>query len=397
MDNGLAESSHPETRASIADIIDIKKLENENRHLLVLGFIVAFITISAVGPLLSKRKYTHSIVSEKGFHLPVRLVTLIKTPVESETQPEKDRKPEILTSPTESLSEAESPESTEQTAESVDETVKNDPEKRVTGSILYQPPPFRKLPPLIENKQELIASKDDSTIINYLQIPHKIPNSENDLFDIRDLNVRFQLSENTSTIVGPGYGIVYYDPFPDIEEEEDECRHFKYDILGIPIGGKGLAFGVGAQSIFLDVGGVLNSSRHFLKSIVWKVEDMIKEGRIQAHRSGSFSLVKEKDIRFMVLLWRYDRVDPRRISHCDRLYINKTKSEYIVPHFTYLKDMEKRGLASSLKKNGRIVYKANFSRDEILHTFISAFDAIKEAETKDVVLSYIDIINMKTD
>ena len=99
----------------------------------------------------------------------------------------------------------------------------------------------------------------------------------------------------------------------------------------------------------------------------------------------------------MVLLWRYDRVDPRRISHCDRLYINKTKSEYIVPHFTYLKDMEKRGLASSLKKNGRIVYKANFSRDEILHTFISAFDAIKEAETKDVVLSYIDIINMKTD
>ena len=99
----------------------------------------------------------------------------------------------------------------------------------------------------------------------------------------------------------------------------------------------------------------------------------------------------------MVLLWRYDRVDPRRISHKDRLYINKTKSNGIIPHFAYLKEMEKRGLASSLQKRGRIVYKANFSQDEILHTFIYAFNAIKEAETKDVVLTYIDLIKSMTD
>ena len=381
----------------ITDIIDINRLERENRKFLFIGYIVAILLVCSLEPFISLNKHKPSpAVRLQTSGIRVRLVTVPRItdeqPVLQELQPSPDTSVSSLKKEKNvSANEIK----TEPPVASVDDTLKNTlpvTDDREMVSILMQPPPMKKFPALVGKKSDPFSIREDSTKIDYLTIPFTSPESGAAQFDITDLHMDIPITENMTTILGPGYGIVYWNPFPDEDEVEDERRKFKYDLLGIPIGGKGLAFGVGPGSIFLDVGGALNSGRHFLKSVVWKIEDMVKEGRIQTMRDSEFSRVTEKDIRFMIVLWKYDRVDPRRIPHKDRLFIAKAESNEIMPHFKYLDSMENRGLASSLKKKGRLVYKANFTREEILHTFVYAYNAIQDPGTKHIVSDYIALI-----
>jgi len=387
----------PQKSHHITDIIDIIKLERENRKVLFIGYIVAILLVCALEPFIPLDKHRPSPSSRlPTARFRVRLVTVPRIadeqPVPQELQPPTDTSVSALRKDKDVRASSIK---TDTPVTSVDDTLNNirpaaDDSK--LASILMQPPLMKKFPALAGKKSDFLASTDDSTKIDYLTIPFTSPESGDAQFDIMDLHADIPITENMTTILGPGYGIVYWNPFPDDDEVEDERRKFKTDLLGIPIGGKGLAFGVGPGSIYLDVGGVLNSGRHFLKSIVWKIEDMVNEGRIQTMRNSEFSQVTEKDIRFMVLLWKYDRFDPGRIQHKDRLFIAKAESNEIMPHFRYLDSMEKRGLASSLKKKGRLVYKANFTREEILHTFVYAYNAIKQPGAKNIVFDYIVLI-----
>lgn len=391
-ENGKPQKSH-----YITDIIDIDKLERENRKVLFIGYIVAILLVCALEPFITLNKHKPSPdLRLQTARIRVRLVTVPRItdelPVQSEIQPPPDTSVSSIRIEKDVSDGAIKP---EPQFTSVADTLKNTlpvADDRKMASILMQPPPMKEFPKLADKKSGLFSIRKDSTKIDYLTIPFTSPESGDARFDISDLHADIPITENMTTILGPGYGIVYWNPFPDDEEVEDERRKFKYDLLGIPIGGKGLAFGVGTGSIFLDVGSALNSGRHFLKSIVWKIEDMVKEGRILTMRNSEFSRVTEKDIRFMILLWKYDRVDPGRIPHKDRLFIAKAESSEIMPHFKYFDSMEKRGLASSLKKKGRLVYKANFTREEILHTLVYAYNAIKQPAAKNIVSDYIALI-----
>ena len=70
----------------------------------------------------------------------------------------------------------------------------------------------------------------------------------------------------------------------------------------------------------------------------------------------------------------------------------KSESDEIMTHAKYCEKMEKKGLASSLMVSGRIVYRANFSRSEILNAFVKAYSLSDESGNKDTISKYIELI-----
>ena len=394
--NHIKQQSEPLQKHSIiSEIINLKKLERENRKYLITGYIIGILLLIVLDPYVSfRRKSINTIKNQTMRRITVKLITLPLPKPGSDTAQKSELVYENPASPIQKKKSDIPPVITEAPVSAITEdsleTTAID-EKRLK-TVLKDTPLSEEFPSLVKNEELPFYAKRDSTKINYLSIPFRAQGSDEEPFDITKLHADIPLSENTVAILGPGYGVVYYDPFPDEEEEEDERRQFKYDILGIPIGGKGVAFGVGPGAVFVEVGGLINSGRHLLKSIKWKIEDAVTAKHIESVRNGTFTMVTEKDMRFFVLLWKYDRLDPRLITYQERRYIAEAETEQIMPHFKYLESMEKRGLASSLKKNGRLVYKANFSREELFHTFLNAYGAIEETGTKKMVLNYLNLI-----
>ena len=83
--------------SSFSEVIDIRRLERENRNTLVAGFVVAVLVIIALEPLVAG-KYRNFATAPvlKGFRIPVTLVTLpAKKP--KKPRPETPASPEIQT------------------------------------------------------------------------------------------------------------------------------------------------------------------------------------------------------------------------------------------------------------------------------------------------------------
>ena len=164
-----------------------------------------------------------------------------------------------------------------------------------------------------------------------------------------------------------------------VEDIKDERRKFDDTIGGFQMIGP-LAF-------------VPLLGRHLPKSIIWKIQDISKRRKIIEIKKNNFNNLNEKELRLMILTWRDGLLNPFKLSKRDRSFLAESKSDKIMTNKKYLDEMEKRGFVSSLLITGQIFYRANFSRLEILQSFIKAFCNIDEYNEKDTILKYIELIN----
>ena len=213
-----------------------------------------------------------------------------------------------------------------------------------------------------------------------------------ELNKLKKFVVDVPVGEEGTIFVGPGFGGLIYDPFKDAEKEEDERRQFRYDLFGIPIGGRGIAIVTTPGVLWVDIGGMINTARHFIKSIKWKIEDSIKETRMEALKEGKFSILTESDLKFMILTWRDKRLDPSRLSRHDRLFLSSNRNYPPMTNKSYLLKMERRGFVTSLKVNKKIVFKANFFRLEILHVLSNSLRFFEDKKDQELILGLIDLI-----
>ncbi len=135
------------------------------------------------------------------------------------------------------------------------------------------------------------------------------------------------------------------------EEYRDERRDFEPDIFGIPAGGLLAVFPV---------------IKHAGKSIVWDIQDGAHQGQVDDMLRTHFASISEKDVRFLILMWRDGLLDFLRMSRDDRIFIASAGAQKAETSQSYLTGMYQRGLADGLKVEGRLVFRAAFPRDTVL-------------------------------
>lgn len=319
----------PNRNTDKTKFIDISKLERESYKFLLIGFIGALVFIGVLEPFVTFRDYADLIKEETGRPIRVELIT-IPPPYEK---------------------------------------------KEVEKLIIEESKKFE--PTVIETPDTLdkqISEKPSEITFNQF-IPDKFP--------ALGAHPEIPLQD---TLRPPG-DMLLFPPEPKAEKIitlppeaiKDERRRFKTDFFGIGVGG------IGALPLHLG--------RHAAKRIVWKVQDKINKSKMEDLRNKNFRVVTEKELKFMILLWRDGLLDPFKLSQRDRLFLAESESDEIITHKKYLDKMEKRGFVSSLLVSGRILSRANFSRLEILHTFMKTFININESDEKNTTLKYIELIN----
>ncbi|MBT4483814.1 MAG: hypothetical protein HOC71_09075 [Candidatus Latescibacteria bacterium] len=161
------------------------------------------------------------------------------------------------------------------------------------------------------------------------------------------------------------------------QKVKDERRKFRAEIMGVKTGG---------PLILLPAG------IHFTKSIKWKVQDFFFKRNMEKLWDSHFAVITEKDIKFLILLWRDILLDPQKMSRHDRLFIAESQSEKIQTNKSYLKNMCKLGLVTSLMVSERIVYRANISRGEFIRALSSGLESVNSNPKNEKILGYIDLI-----
>ncbi|MFC1490002.1 hypothetical protein ACFL6K_02205, partial [Candidatus Latescibacterota bacterium] len=167
------------------------------------------------------------------------------------------------------------------------------------------------------------------------------------------------------TLRMPESWALFPDPEPEptetipIDKVPDKRREFKTDLLGIPLGG------IPAIPIH-----IVRNTPNFIK---WKIKDIFRKRRIKQMAEDNFVAISEKDVRLMILVWRDGLLNTRKLSKSDRVFISAAQSDdsETMTHEAYLQEMEKRGLVTSLMFEDNLVFRANFSRNEIMNAFIS--------------------------
>jgi len=198
-----------------------------------------------------------------------------------------------------------------------------------------------------------------------------------------DLSSRGDLPETekapSDTIRMP---VFFWQPKPSIEPEKkepvppeqakDERRVFKTDIFGIPLNG--------------IVALPLHLGRHALKSIVWSIGDRKKRKSGGKTADGNFTGLTEKELRFLILVWRDGLLNPQKLSRHDRLFItNAAAAGEWMTNDEFLLRMEKRGLVTSLKVEGTRVFRTIFRREEIMQSLIEALKSAQDSPERQAV------------
>ena len=329
MKNGITTHHHFHTTITSA----VAHLERESRKYLLLGYITGAVFISSLEPFITYKE--HPIIqdkSEKRKHIIVTFITLPSEPETPEPSVIEQKNREIIQ---------------ERIEEIIKEEFQEEPffEKSADNSFQLTTP-FQTFPDigavLVIPVQDTLKQPDELAIFPKNPKPEKKP-----VFTIK--------------------------------EPEDERRRFKKDFFGFEL-----------QSIgFVP----LHIGRHAVKSTVWKIGDIIKKKNSKKIRHERFATLNHKDVRMLILLWRDERIDPRKLSKKDRLFIAEKSSGKTMTHASYLSDMEKRGIVTSLMVSGRIVFKTNFSRDEVLHSLVNVYSSRDIVAENDSVFSYIKLIN----
>ncbi|MFC1551678.1 hypothetical protein ACFL6P_03830 [Candidatus Latescibacterota bacterium] len=300
--------------------IDIPKLEHESRILFILGYVIGILFVASLSPFISSRIGTYIPNGQETpeSNKPIR-IDLIYIRPQTDIPSLPVIEPEIKEQPV-----AEPERQTESPSETIAETAPN----REMASLMFQPA--------------------DSLVFPDLTGTKNIP--------------RHEISE-PETIRMPESWVMFPEPKPEptvtipVEKVKDERRELKTDIFGIPL----------AKHVHPDV---IVLARNIPNFITWKIQDIIKKRRIEKMMTAHFTTFSEKDLRLMILVWRDGLLDTRKLSKSDREFIlgdNNGVSE-IMTHATYLLEMEKRGIVSSLIYENNLVFRANFTRDAVLES-----------------------------
>lgn len=142
---------------------------------------------------------------------------------------------------------------------------------------------------------------------------------------------------------------------------EDDRRLVRRDIMKSPGGG--------------NIGNLLAIPLIIGKHVIGKGRDFLKKRKIARARKNAFtySLLDEKSLRLMILLWRDGSIDPDRLSLSDRKFVSRTteRSAQAQTHRSLCKRMEKNGLVTSSKVSGRTVFSPAVTRNEVLYALQS--------------------------
>ena len=161
------------------------------------------------------------------------------------------------------------------------------------------------------------------------------------------------------------------------EKVSDERRRFSGEIMGVKMDGP-----------LLLVPGAI----HFARSVKWGFRDLFSRRNLKLIREKRFAGITEKDVRFLILIWRDGLLDPQKLSPHDRLFLSKSRGEKIQTNKACLERMSIRGLTTSLMVNGHVVFRTNVSRDEMLSVLsMETADTEKQIENE-MCLRYIELI-----
>ena len=161
------------------------------------------------------------------------------------------------------------------------------------------------------------------------------------------------------------------------EKASDERRRFSGEIMGVKMDGP-----------LLLVPGAI----HFTRSVKWKFRDLFSRRNLKLIRKKRFAGITEKDLRFLILIWRDGLLDPQKLSPLDRIFLSKSRGEKIQTNRACLERMSIRGLTTSLMVDSHVVFRTNVSRDEMLSVLsMETVDNEKQIENK-MFLRYIELI-----
>ena len=328
--------------------LDITKLERETYQFLYIGFIIGIAFISSLELIYLFRKPAYYITAEISIRKPIR-VELITIPPETETPVIEQKEYEDKQIFIEEKKGIEPP--VAEIADSLEQII---PEELIE-SILRQPRFPQKFPDLANGNDFLETEKPVQDTLKpppWTLYPKQPPEPEK------------------KTLIPP-------------EKVKDERRRFRYDIFGIPLDGVGFV--------------PIHFGRHAAKMVVWEIQDIFKKRKFEEVRISNFTVITEKELRFMILLWRDGLLNPYKLSRHDRLFIIDLKHGHneIMTNEMYLLGMEKRGLVLSLVVDGDLVFRANFTREEILQTFYSIYqtqDEQGESEKHADINEYVELI-----
>jgi len=332
--------------------IDILKLERENQKFFYTGFALGILFIVSLEPFVEFRDYNnraefHAGKIEAGKVIKVELITI-------------PRKKEKLTAPS-------------ITQEKIEKK-----QQIIDRKDLVELP----VADVADTIEKAISEEKILSLLKQTGLPEKFPDlSAGSDFPEHEISIHDTIKPPDGWLIFPKQ-----QPEPEkietmpVEDIKDERKIFRTDIFGIPLGG------IGALPVHLG--------RHAAKSLVWKIQDIFKERRIEEARNSNFTIITEKDLRFMILLWQDGLLNPHKLSRNDRLFIVDVKqnTDEVMTHKMYLLGMEKRGLVSSLVVTGDLVFRAHFSRSEVLDSFFFAYGNINVPDEKDSINKYIQLI-----
>lgn len=161
------------------------------------------------------------------------------------------------------------------------------------------------------------------------------------------------------------------------EDATDERREFDGEMMGIQMNGP-LA--------------LIPGVKHIGKSILWDIQDANHQDHVDDMRRTMFATVNERDVRFLILMWRDGLLDLISLSRRDRTFLAAIPADRPQTNKSYLRTMYNKGLADELQVGGRVVFRATFPRTEVLSVLCyGAYDSLRVPEPESR-LKLVDLI-----
>jgi hypothetical protein len=162
-------------------------------------------------------------------------------------------------------------------------------------------------------------------------------------------------------------------------------------------GNKGMVYVRSSPENNVDMGrDLVSAGRSLLEKIFHTRNTAPGEKEKKAGKEG-IRMVSGSELRFLILLWRDGETDPEHFDRRDREFIARGEPPGTYSYRELLSGMEHDGLVESSQKEGKLFYRAQCTRLEMLQTLILRYSALADSGERDTVLKSIDIITRCTD
>ncbi|MBN1294282.1 MAG: hypothetical protein JXB48_20775 [Candidatus Latescibacteria bacterium] len=198
--------------------------------------------------------------------------------------------------------------------------------------------------------------------------------------------------DTTEVVVGPLYSFDTTKNIPAPGENkpprpgktwtnDDEMGAMRRDVMEAPEGGN-IANLILAVPVFIG------------KHIFGKGKDFLSKRKKNNTRNNITDLINDKSLRFMILMWRDDFINPDRLSQPDRIFISQSNNsdEPRLRHNLYLKTMKKKSLATGTKGSKQRLYGAAITRIEMLQLLNTVLTHSENEAEKMLINGYITLI-----